>query len=161
MSETASTSTINLVLESVMDLIDALNLYDSVSRGALGTGSDLCCELSPSVPDELYMNKAIRVSLDLTINGKHSNLQTLSDDLNILHHALTSRTEYPYGTGWKIIDIRSGALPQVIGREDNNDWIMASDLLIVVYLDAYSPPEPTPDPVPDPTPEEPAEENNE
>lgn len=149
-------SNIDTAVEKVMDLIDALNLFDTITRGALGTAPDLCCELAPSTPDDVFMNKAISIPLDLTINGKHSNKQTLTDAMHLIHHALTSRKEYPSGDGWKVIDIRNGSMPQVIGREDNNDWIMASDLIIQLYLDVYSPPAP-----PTPTPTQPAEEDEE
>lgn len=129
---TASESIINRVVENVMDLIDAMDLYSTISRGALGTGNSLCCEVAPSSPDEVYLSKNQYIILDLTINGKHTNLQTLTDSMNMIHETLTFMKSYPLESDWKIVDIQTMTEPQVIGREDNNAWIMASSLAVKV-----------------------------
>ena len=123
---------INAAMEAVMDLIDDLNLFALITRGALGTGEGLVCEVGPSGPDEVYMDKNQYIILDFTINGKHSNLQTLSDDMNRIHQELTMLHEYPFGDDWNIVDITTLTEPQIIGREDNNAWMMASALNVKV-----------------------------
>lgn len=123
---------INAVMESVMDLVDGLGLFALITRGALGTGEGLVCEVGPSGPDEVYMDKNQYIILDFTINGKHSNLQTLSDDMNRIHQELTMLLEYPSGDDWNIVDITTLTEPQIIGREDNNAWMMASALNVKV-----------------------------
>lgn len=128
-------SAINEAVEAVMDLIDGLNLFSDISRGALGTGNCLSCEIAPSSPNEIYLDKAQDIPIDLTINGKHNNLKTLSDAMNDIHHNLTSLMAYPSGDDWEIVDILTLTMPQVIGREDNNDWIMASNISIKIYLE--------------------------
>ena len=125
-------SVINQAIESVMDLIDALSLFAPIYRGALGTNNGLCCEIGPSSPEAVFMDKNQYIPLDLTINGKHDNLQTLSDAMNAIHESLTVRTSYPYGDNWKIVDITTMTEPQRIGREDSNQWLMASALLVKV-----------------------------
>jgi hypothetical protein len=60
-------------------------------------------------------------------------LQVLSDTLNNIIDTLTRRTAYPAGDGWEIVDITGGNLPRIIGREDNNAWLMAGDLIVKVY----------------------------
>lgn len=147
-------SAINEAVEAVISMIDSLGLFSEIRRGALGTGPDLCCEIGPSYPDEVYLDKAIYLPVDLTINGKHSDLETLSNALNTIHHSLTSAKEYSYGTGWKIVDITNSSMPQIVGREDDNSWMMASGLMVKVYIEPYIPPVP-------PTPEEPGEEEPE
>ena len=114
-----STSIINRVIESVMDMIDALDLFSTISRGALGTGNGLCCEIAPSSPDEVYLDKNKYLILDLTINGKHTNLQTLTDAMNGIHESLTFMKEYPSDSDWKMIDITTTTEPQIITREDS------------------------------------------
>lgn len=158
---TASTSILNQVVEAVMDMIDALSLFATISRGALGTGDCLCCEVGPSGPEYIWFDKNQFIPLDLTINGKHSDLQTLSDAMNNIHESLTMAMSYTSGSKWQIVDIATLTEPQIIGREQDNSWIMASALLVKV---ATLTPEPTPepDPVPDPEPDtEPAEETGE
>ena len=123
-------SVINDALEAVIGLMNATQPFATVTRGALPTGYGLVCELAPSSALELYWDKNTCVVLDVTLNGKHANLQTLSDDMNDIHSALTRATSYPSGTGWQIIDISNNTLPEKIGREANNEWLMASSLSV-------------------------------
>lgn len=125
-------SIINAAVESVMDLIDGLGLFALITRGALGTGNGLVCEIGPSGPESVYLDKNQYIILDLTINGKHNNLQTVSEDMNRIHQELTMRREYPSGTDWKIVDITTLTEPQIVSREDNNAWMMASALNVKV-----------------------------
>ena len=127
-----STSILNQAVESVMDLIDALSLFATITRGALGTGDCLSCEIGPSAPSEVYLDKNQYIPVDLTINGKHSNLQTLSDAMNMIHENLTMLRQYPSGSAWEIVDISTMTEPQVIGREQDNRWMMASALLVKI-----------------------------
>ena len=126
-------SIINAVVESVIDLIDGLDLFALISRGALGTDDSLCCEVGPSGPESVYMDKNQYIILDFTINGKHSNLQTLSEAMNTIHEHLTMLREYPPGENWKIVDITTLTEPQIIERDEENKWVMASALNVKVY----------------------------
>lgn len=125
-------SIINSAVEAVMDMIDALGIYANITRGALGTGDCICCEVGPTAPEAVFLDKHQYIPIDLTINGKHGNLQTLSDALNNIHHSLTMATTYTSGNGWQIVDITTMTEPQVIGRESDNKWMMASALLVKV-----------------------------
>ena len=128
-----STSIVNQVIESVMDMIDGLNLYASITRGALGISNSLCCEIAPGTPEAVFMDKNLYYPLTLAINGKYDNLQTLSDALNNIMDTLTRRTAYTSGDGWQIVDITNGNAPRVIGREGNNSWVMACDIVVKFY----------------------------
>ena len=131
----SSGSIINQAVEAVMDLIDALDLYSTITRGALGTKSGLCCEIAPSSPLEVYMDKNKYIPLDLTINGKHENLETISDAMNTIHESLTMQKEYPHGNDWAIVDIATITEPQVIGRSEENLWLMASNLSVRIQTE--------------------------
>lgn len=127
-----SESILNQAIEAVMDLIDALSLFAPITRGALSTGNSLSCEIGPTSPETVWFDKNQYIPIDLTINGKHENLQTLSDSMNLIHENLTMMTEYPTGSKWQITDIATLTEPQVIGREQDNKWMMASALSIRV-----------------------------
>ena len=122
----------NQAVEAVMDLIDLMGLYSAITRGALGTGNGLTCEIGPSSPETVWLDKNQYIPIDLTINGKHTNLQTLSEAMNQIHETLTMMTEYPSGEDWEIVDITTMTEPQMIGREDEGAWLMASALLVKV-----------------------------
>ena len=126
----SSTSRINLAVESVMDLIDGMKLFALITRGALGTGNGLACEVGPTSPETVFMDKNQYIPIDLTINGKHDDLDLLTDTMNQIHEELTMRRSYPSGNGWQIVDITTLTEPQIIAREDSNQWMMASALLV-------------------------------
>lgn len=126
-------SAINEVIEAVIGLMNDTEPFAPVTRGALPTGIGLVCEIGPSTPEEVYLDKNSYIPLDITLNGKHPNLQTLSETMNAIHSSLTRATEYPEGEGWKIVDITNYTLPQIVDREDNNEWLMASALSVKVY----------------------------
>jgi hypothetical protein len=127
-----SNSILNQAIEAVMDLIDALGLFSLITRGALGTGNGLSCEIGPTSVETVWLDKNQYIPIDLTINGRHGNLQTLSEAMNLIHESLTMRTEYPAGDKWEIVDITTLTEPQMVGREDSNEWLMASALLVKV-----------------------------
>lgn len=126
-------SVINDAVEAVIGLMNATSPFAKVTRGALPTGQGLVCEVGPSTPQALYWDKNTFVPLDITLNGKHKNLKVLSDAMNDIHSALTRATSYPEGNGWQIVDITTDSLPQKIGREENNEWLMASALSVRLF----------------------------
>lgn len=124
---------IDAAIDATIAMMNALNPFASVTRGALPTGSGIVCEIAPSNNAEIYLDKGAIIRLDLTLNGKHHNLQTLSDTLNNIHDALTKihdHSAYPSDTGWQVIDIWTSVFPRVIGRESDNAWVMASSLIV-------------------------------
>lgn len=126
-------SIINQALEAVIGLMNATHPFATVTRGALPLGNGITCELGPSATEEVYLDKKNYIPLDVTINAKHTNLKTLSDDLNTIHDTLTRMTSYPSGTGWEIVDISNQTTPQLIERETSNAWVMASALQVKLY----------------------------
>ena len=123
------------VVDAVMDLVDDMEPYATITRGALGSGIGLVCEVATSSVDGVFLDKNQYIFLDLTFNGKHTNFQTLSDTLNDIQDNLTRMKEYPDGNGWQIADISYGSptIPTLIGREDNEGWIMAAGVIVKYY----------------------------
>ena len=128
-----STSKIDLAIESVVSLINGMNNFAAMTRGALGSANGLVCEPAPSTADATFLDKNRYIDLTLAINGKHSNLQTLTNTLNNITDTLTRAKSYPSGGGWEIVDIATGNYPRVIGREENNAWVMACDVVVKIY----------------------------
>jgi hypothetical protein len=127
------TSIIKQVVEAVIVLMNATQPFSAVTRGALPTGNGIVCEVGPSTPSQVHLDKNTVTPLDVTLNGKHTSLKTLSDAMNKIHSVLTRATSYPAGEGWQIVDITNATLPQRIGREENNMWLMASSLSVTYY----------------------------
>ena len=133
MSTYLAESAINQAVEAVISLMNGTHPFSSVTRGALPTVKGLVCEIGPSTPETVFLSKDQYIPLDLTLNGKHPNEKTLSDAMNKIHGVLTRMTDYPNGENWEIVDITNKTLPQKIGREQNNDWLMASALTVKFY----------------------------
>ena len=131
----SSISVINEVMEAVIALMNATTPFATVTRGALTTGNSLTAEVAPSAPDRVFMDKNSYVFLDVTMNGKHHSLKTLSEAMNKIHSTLTRAKSYTADANnrWQIVDITNRTLPQIIGREDNQDWLMASSLSVKFY----------------------------
>ena len=129
----ASTSWLNLAIEAVMDLIDSMGNFALITRGALGIDNGLCCEISPSNAQEVYLDKGAYFEITLALNGKHDDLRTLSDTLNNIMDTLTMAKSYPTAGEYDIVDISNGIMPRVIGRESNNQWLMACDIIVKIY----------------------------
>ena len=129
-------SVINAAVEAVIAWINTLKPFATMTRGALPTGNGLTCEVGPSRPEAVYLDKGQYIPLDLVLNGKHTSLETLMDCMNNIHGALTMAHEYPSGTGWQITDITTYTAPEYIGREDNGQWLAASSLAVKLYWEA-------------------------
>lgn len=125
---------VNEAVEAVIALINGAQTTAKATRGALPTGKGITCEVGPSSPSEVYLDKGVYVPLSLVVNGKHRDLKALSEAMNRIHGELTTAREYPSGGGWQIVDIVTNVLPQVVGREDDNTWLMASRLSVRIYL---------------------------
>ena len=123
------------VLEAVIALMNATSPFATVTRGALPTGNGLTCEIGPSMPSEIHMDKNTVVPMDVTINGKHANLKTVSNAMNKIHAVLTRAFSYPADENnrWEIVDIENANLPMIVGREQNNEWLLASALTVKFY----------------------------
>ena len=132
MSTYLSTTVIDQAVEAVAGLINGLSLFSSIYRGALGTGNGLCCEVGPTRPETVYLDKNKYIPVDLTINGKHDNLLTLTEAMNKIHESLTMLKTYPSGASWEIVDITTSTEPQIIDREDSGQYLMASSLFVKV-----------------------------
>lgn len=128
-------SVVNEVIESVMDMVDGFELFPPIKRGALGTAEGIVCETATSSVESVFLDKNAYIFADLTFNAKSANLETLSDHLGEVVDRLTRETEYPFGEGWEIVDITHGAppIPNVVGRSEENMWIMACAVVVKYY----------------------------
>lgn len=133
MSGYMASSVIGQVVEAVIGLMNETQPFASVTRGALPTGAGITCEVGPNLGGEMYFDKNTFIPLDITLNGKHPDMQVLNDALSAIHSSLTRRRVYPSTDRWQITDIKNETLPQIIGRELNNDWLMASGLTVEFY----------------------------
>jgi hypothetical protein len=67
--------------------------------------------------------------------NKKINYQKLLDDLTAIHVSLTRRTSYSdiSTEACQVVDIATTALPSIIGREQNKQWVCGSSFNVKFY----------------------------
>ena len=94
------------------------------------------CMIPSSVgPIDTHFNKGMIYDLPVVLNGKNANQELLLDDLTRIHVKLTRRTSYANisTAHCQVVDISTTALPSIIGREQNKQWICGSSFNVKFY----------------------------
>lgn len=68
--------------------------------------------------------------MNVTVNGKNTDQQTVIRQLDAIHRALCRRKDFPTGAEWQIYAIETIASPRLLGREQNSQWLYGSSLLV-------------------------------
>lgn len=119
---------VNEVMEAIIAIAQETGPFAAIRRGPLAAGRALSMELGPSGPETAFLTKNTVTALDVVLNGKHEDLSALSEALERIHHSLSRAKVYPRAKGWQITDIRTTSLPRLIGRDEDNSWLMGSAL---------------------------------
>jgi hypothetical protein len=84
---------------------------------------------------DTHLNKGMIYDLPVVLNGKNKDQQVLLDDLTKIHEALTRRTSYAdiSTTDCQVVNIATTAIPSIIGREQNKQWICGSSFNVKFY----------------------------
>ena len=120
------------VLNAVIDMAEVTQPYANIIIGSLPPDNGICITGSSS-PDETYLCKDMLMSMDVVLNGKHTNQQTLSNALGAIHVALTKTMEYPQTSEYQITNISTVAAPRLLDREQNSQWLYGSSLRVDFY----------------------------
>ena len=123
-------------------------LLDNIAQAAENTapfsnivyGSDppingICMIPTGVGPLQTHLDKGMIYDLPVVLNGKNENQQVLLDDLTKIHAALTRRTDYSNisTTECQVVDISTTALPSIIGREQNKQWVCGSSFNVKFF----------------------------
>lgn len=82
--------------------------------------------------EDVYLDLGSDERMTVVCNGKNTDQQTVINQLDAIHYALTRRFDFPSGDGWKIYAIRTMASPRLLGRERNSQWLYGSSLEIKI-----------------------------
>jgi len=125
-------SVINDVLADVITLADATTPYSNLVIGALPGENAISIAVAGGGPDVIDFAHGMQYTLDVVLNGKHSNQKTVSDALNDIHHALCKQATFTNHDTYQIKSIMTNGAPGYIGREDNQ-WLYGSGLTVKFY----------------------------
>lgn len=84
-------------------------------------------------PIETFRPLTSNESLLVLFNGKASNQQLLMQDMEKVHHILTTSKALPYSENWQIYAIETTSAPNLIGREQNKNWIYGSSFRVKFF----------------------------
>lgn len=127
-------SVLNDILLAVIGLAQATGPYATIVVGALPADNGITMTYGAGGVDTTFMTKGICYDLDIALNGKHSNAQTVSDVLNNIHQALTQAKSYPRTENYQITNISTISTPAYLDREQNNQILYGSSLRVKAYI---------------------------
>lgn len=84
-------------------------------------------------PIETFRPLTSNEGLPVLFNGKSSNQQLLMQDMEKVHHILTTSKTLPYSENWQIYAIETTSAPNLIGREQNKNWIYGSSFRVKFF----------------------------
>ncbi len=123
------------LIDNIAEKAEALGIYADIVYGSDPPYNGICMIPSSVGPADTHLNKGMVYDLPVLLNGKHEDQQTLLNDLTAIHAALTRRTDYSDISTMQcqVIDISTTALPSIIGREQNKQWICGSSFNVKFY----------------------------
>lgn len=123
------------MMESIANLADGTEPYADIVYGSDPPVNGICMTPGPGMPTDTHLDKGMLYRLPIVLNGKNADQQKLLDDITRIHEALTRRLDYSdvSTADVQVVNIETTALPSIIGREQNNQWICGSSLDVVFY----------------------------
>ena len=109
--------------------------YAKIVYGSDPPINGICMIYTGVGPSDTHLNKGMVYSLPVVLNGKNADQQLLLDDLTRIHEKLTRRTSYANIStmACQVIDIETTALPSIVGREQNKQWVCGSSFNVKFY----------------------------
>lgn len=120
------------VLTALQEMIGALVTYPVVI-GSIPPVNGFAISFVGGAPQETYRDFGMNIPLPVLFNGKGEDQQDIADQMNAVHKALTTAKNLPYSTDWQIYAIRTTSFPNLIGREENKNWVYGSSFSIDYY----------------------------
>ena len=121
------------ILQAIQQMVQAL-LGVPVVIGSLPPVAGYAVSFAGGAPSEIFMPLTSTVDLPVTFNGKGPDQQALASAMNTVHKALTTSKALPFSDSWQIYAITTTAFPQLIGREQNQNWIYGSSFSVKIFM---------------------------
>ena len=122
------------ILEAVIAIIDAVQLYTALDIGPLPAANSLSIAPASGGVEENTLVHGGQYSMALALNGKHTGQATVYDALCIIHEHLEKVSVYPIGTNWAVTGIRSVGSPVYLDHETDG-WLYGSSIQIDYVID--------------------------
>lgn len=124
------------IMQAVKDMALTYAMpYTAIENGAIPPKNGIAIAIGPSNPDERHFNRGGRYKINLILNAKHQNLETVSTVLSKIHIKLSQAKQYPKTQDWQIYSIESNPGPNFIEQESSTkQWLFGSVLEVSFYV---------------------------
>lgn len=120
------------IIAALQKMIQAL-VSGPVVIGSMPPLNGYAVSFAGGAPMEIYRNLTTNEDLPIVFNGKGQDQQTISATMDAVHLALTTSKILPFSGRWQIYAIETTSAPQLIGREENKNWIYGSSFRVRFY----------------------------
>lgn len=123
------------MLDNIILAAEQTEPYAKIVYGSDPPKNGICMIPSPGTPSDTFFDKGMIIKMPVLLNGKHEDQRLLLDDLTAIHEVLTKRRNYSdlSTEAVQVTNIASMSLPQIIGREQNKQWVCGSTLEVSFY----------------------------
>lgn len=123
------------LIDNIAAAAEQTQPYANIVYGSDPPLNGICMIPTGVGPASTHLNKGMVYDLPVVLNGKNDDQQKLLDDLTAIHENLTRRTSYTdiSTMACQVVDIATTALPSIIGREQNSQWICGSSFNVKFY----------------------------
>lgn len=120
------------IIEALQKMIQAL-VSGPVVIGSMPPLNGFAVSFTGGAPFETFRCLTTNEDLPIVFNGKGADQSALASTMDAVHHALTTAKTLPYTAKWQIYAIETTAAPNLVGREENINWLYGSSFRIKFY----------------------------
>lgn len=120
------------IVAALQKMIQAL-VSGPVVIGSMPPLDGYAVSFAGGAPMEIYRNLMTNEDLPVVFNGKGEDQQAVAAAMDRVHLALTTAKALPFSARWQIYAIETTSAPQLIGREENRNWLYGSSFRVKFY----------------------------
>ena len=117
---------------AIQQMVQAL-VADPVVIGSMPPLNGYAVSSAGGYPMEIFRTLNTNEDLPVVFNGKGEDQRCVSGAMNLVHKALTTSKALPFSENWQIYAIETTSAPQLIGVEENKNWIFGSSFRVKFY----------------------------
>ena len=120
------------IIENLQKMIAAL-ISGPVVIGSMPPLNGYAVSFAGGAPMETFFDLNTNEDLPIVFNGKGEDQKAVAAAMNKVHLALTTSKALPYTDRWQLYAIETTSAPQIIGREENINWLFGSSFRVKFY----------------------------
>lgn len=124
---------INTIMNAVQAMVQQM-VNMPVVIGSMPPDEGYAVGYAGGSPSETFRSLNANYTMPIVFNGKSADQQKLVEEMDRVHLALTTSKVLPFSDDWQIYAITTSAAPQLLGREENQNWIYGSSFRVLFYM---------------------------